>query len=92
MTSGRLPGSPPSSFPTGRCWRWTRFPEGVIVHVSAITLKPDPQKLFQEMDFSVTQFLLDGESLLFSPCAWSDLLTGRMRLFKPANRIEVHRR
>jgi hypothetical protein len=67
-------------------------PDGIIVHVSATTLERDPQKLFLEMDFSVTQLILDGERLVFAPHTWPDLLTDRMRLYRPANKIEVHQR
>lgn len=69
-----------------------KAPDGAVVHISSFSLDPDPQELFLQMDFSVTQFVLDDACLHFSPHAWTDLMSDRMRLIKPANRIQVYER
>jgi hypothetical protein len=69
-----------------------KAPDGAIVHISAFQLDPDPQRLFQHADFSIIQFMLDGRSLHFAPHAWTDLLTGRVRLVRLTHKIECHQR
>lgn len=57
---------------------------GGIVHLSVAGIGPDLASILARFDFSITQFGVDGDRLVFGPYAWTDLLLGRLRLAGPA--------
>jgi hypothetical protein len=93
MTAGRLPRlSAGKLADRGVLALELKAPDGAIVHVSAVNVDPDPVLLCTSMDFSVIHFMLDDQDLHFGRHAWTDLLTGRLRLLNLTNRIENYDR
>ena len=55
-------------------------PSGGIVHLSVAGIGPSLSSILAGFDFSIAQFGVDGDRLVFGPYAWTDLLLGRLRL------------